>query len=50
MESEEYIEKISIDINEDEANVMAVSENGKLLAFTGPDKYLAIWRINNGQC
>jgi len=28
---------------------MAVSEDGKFLAFTGPDKYLAIWRINGEQ-
>ena len=37
IESNEYIENFSIEINKGEANLMAMSEEGDLLAFTGKD-------------
>ena len=33
----EYIENFSIEIDEGEANLMAMSKEGHLLAFTGKD-------------
>ena len=35
IDSNEYIEKFSIGIDEGEANLMAMSKDGHLLAFTG---------------
>ena len=35
IESNEYIESFSIEIDEGEANLMAMSKKGHLLAFTG---------------
>ena len=35
IESNEYIENFSIGIDEGEANLMAMSKEGHLLAFTG---------------
>ena len=37
--------KVSIAIVEDEANLMALSEGGEFLAYTGKDKELRIVRI-----
>ena len=46
IDSNEYIEKFSIGIDEGEANLMAMSKEGHLLAFTGKDWELKIWRIS----
>lgn len=35
--SNKYIEKVSIEINEDDVNIMALSEEGHLLAYTGKE-------------
>lgn len=35
IDSNEYIEKFSIEIDEDDVNSMAISEEGDLLAYSG---------------
>ena len=50
MDSKEYIEKFSIEIDEEEANLMALSDGGELLAFTGKNKELKIVGIGEGGC
>ena len=46
LDSELYDEIVSIEIDEDEANIMALSEGGEFFAYTGSNEKLIIWRIN----
>ena len=46
IDSYEYREKVSIEIAEDEANLMALSEGGEFLAYAGKNKELKIARIS----
>ena len=46
IDSNEYIENFSIGIDEDDANLMALSKEGHMLAFTGKNSELKIWRIS----
>ena len=46
LDSELYDEIVSIEIDEDEANIMALSEEGEFFAYTGSNEKLIIWRIN----
>ena len=50
IDSKEYIEKFSIEIDEEEVNLMALSEGGELLAFTRKNKELKIVGIGEGGC
>ena len=50
IDSYEYTEKVSIEIAEDEANLMALSEGGEFLAYTGTNRELKIVRISKEQC
>ena len=50
IDSYEYTEKISIETAGDEANLIALSERGEFLAYTGKDKELKIVRINKEKC
>ena len=46
IDSYEYLEKVSIEIVKDETNLMALSEGGEFLAYTGKNKELTIVRIS----
>ena len=46
IDSYEYTEKVSIEIAEDEANLMALSEGGEFLAYAGTNKELKIVKIS----
>ena len=46
IDSYEYRDKVSIEIAEDEANLMTLSDGGEFLAYAGKNKELKIVRIS----
>lgn len=49
-DSKEYIEIVSIEVFEDDAKIMVLSEEGHILAYTGTNLELTIWRITETEC
>ena len=45
IDSESYDEIVSIKIDENEANIIALSEGEEFFAYTGSNKKLIIWRV-----